>query len=85
MPLYDYKCERCHTTIEVFHKIKENPPLCDCGSKLVKLIQPARVRMFRAGIYEHIAHNPIQIDSMKQLKKECKKHGVTSAYAEDIC
>jgi len=85
MPLYDYTCSLCGKDQEIFHKIKEEPPLCSCGNTLTKMIQTPKVRLFRSGVYEHIAHEPLQIDSMKQLKAECKKNGVTSAYAEDIC
>lgn len=86
MPLYDYQCVSCNGITEVFHKIKEEAPVCpSCGGQLNKMIQTPRVRLFRSGVYEHIAYEPLQIDSMKQLKAECKKHGVTSAYAEDIC
>lgn len=86
MPLYDYKCELCGKEQEVFHKMNEEAPSCNaCNGHLKKLIQTPKVRLFRAGVYEHIAYEPIEINSMKQLKAECKKHGVTSAYVEDIC
>lgn len=88
MPLYDYKCQDCGTVREVVKKLKDfdREEICEeCSLPMRRLIIPPKLRLFRKGIYEDITTEPLYIDSMKQLKAECKKHGVTSAYAEDIC
>lgn len=88
MPIYDYKCSQCDTVKEVIKKISEldREELCaTCSGHMDRLIVAPKLRLFRSGWYEHIAPDPIYIDNMKQLKKECADHGCTSQYAEDIC
>ena len=41
------------------------------------------VHTFHEGWYEHIGDDPIYIESMAQLKRECDKRGETSAYERD--
>jgi putative FmdB family regulatory protein len=43
MPLYDYQCSGCEQQSEVFHKLDEDPPDCDCGGKLEKVFRKANV------------------------------------------
>ncbi len=39
MPTYDYFCERCEQTKEIFHGMNETPEIgCDCGEKMKKAI-----------------------------------------------
>ncbi len=55
MPTYDYKCENCNETFEIFHSIKDEPvKLCpSCGhdtlKKLVSL--PAGLIFKGSGFY----------------------------------
>lgn len=38
MPTYDYECQACGTTVEIFHGINETPrPKCpECGARRLK-------------------------------------------------
>lgn len=87
MPMYDFKCTSspCNHVFEKIVKFEERENvLCEkCGSATKPLIVPHRYIPFKEGWYEHIAKDPIYIKSMKQLKSECKKHGVSSIYAMD--
>lgn len=39
MPLYEYRCGGCDTTIEVLQKFEDDAPSCEiCGRKLKKII-----------------------------------------------
>jgi putative FmdB family regulatory protein len=56
MPTYDYQCESCGTTVEVFHRIEEPAPAtCEaCGAEggMRKLISPGSGLIFRgSGFY----------------------------------
>ncbi len=32
MPIYEYKCKHCGKKIELFQKLDELPPMCECGA-----------------------------------------------------
>ena len=56
MPTYDYRCESCGTTVEVFHRIDESAPVtCEsCGAEggMRKLISAGSGLIFRgSGFY----------------------------------
>lgn len=85
MPLFDYHCSVCGTTEEYLVKRYDDAVLCECGRQKDKKVSLPSIVLFHKGWYEHIAADPIYVDSMKQLKKECKKHGCTSTYALDTC
>ena len=40
MPTYDYHCETCENTIEIFHSMSdESPRMCEkCGTQMIKCI-----------------------------------------------
>lgn len=56
-----------------------------CGKLANRLIEglPTLVN-FRAGVYEHIAIDPIYCKNKRELREACKKHGKTSVYLEDM-
>ncbi len=53
MPLYDYKCEKCHETTEVRHGFKESHgEACPkCGGKLNRVFNPAGIVFKGSGFY----------------------------------
>jgi len=54
MPTYDYRCEACKKTFEIFHSIRETKKKCPrCGaSRLVQMIGPGAGFLFRgSGFY----------------------------------
>lgn len=53
---------------------------CSCGATKRKIISTrgAGIDWFKPDWYEHIAKEPIFVESKKQLKAECEKHGCYS-------
>jgi len=55
MPNYDYKCQKCGGTFEVWQKITEQPvtdcPVNGCGGKVERLINPAGFILKGSGWY----------------------------------
>jgi putative FmdB family regulatory protein len=45
MPVYDYRCDRCGMTFEVFHGVDERPEVrCErCGQPARKLFRPVPI------------------------------------------
>ncbi|MCS7263808.1 MAG: hypothetical protein NZ805_03125 [Armatimonadetes bacterium] len=45
MPVYDYRCDACGYTFEVFHSVDERPDVkCDkCGQQARKLFRPVPI------------------------------------------
>jgi hypothetical protein len=48
--------------------------VCKCNGDL-----SANIQVFKPMIYTDITDHPILIESKKQLREECKKHGVIAA------
>lgn len=53
MPLYEYKCDRCHETIEVLQKFSDAPLTVHdgCGGALERLISPSALQFKGSGFY----------------------------------
>lgn len=55
MPIYEYRCENCGSSLEVFQGINDNP-LTECGAchqaALVKLVSAPGFRLKGGGWYE---------------------------------
>lgn len=72
MPTYDYKCENCGSTFEIFQSIKDEPlKLCShCGHEtLVKIIStPAGLIFKGSGFYltDYVKKNSSSPDSDKK-------------------
>lgn len=78
---YEYYCENCGKEFDEVRTMEERNDPIDClvcGSSDTH-------RTFRSGCnvfvfepmwYEHIAEDPIYIESKRQLKEECDKRGV---------
>ncbi len=55
-----------------------------CHSSDTSLMPSApRVQIFQPGWYEHIAHDPLYIETPEQLRAECEKNGGYSKQLED--
>ena len=53
MPLYEYKCAKCHTTFEVIQKVAD-PPLkkcIKCGGSVTKAISAPAIQFKGSGWY----------------------------------
>ena len=48
-------------------------PVCKCGGNGF-----AGVHIFKPMVYNDICETPLLIESKKQLRRECKKHGVVA-------
>jgi putative FmdB family regulatory protein len=53
MPLYEYKCLKCHKKIEIIQKVGEpGPQICPyCGGTLIKLISIPSIQFKGSGWY----------------------------------
>ncbi|QOY89498.1 FmdB family zinc ribbon protein [Paludibaculum fermentans] len=53
MPLYEYKCDRCHKTIEVLQKFSDTPLSVHegCGGALARLISTSALQFKGSGFY----------------------------------
>ncbi len=53
MPLYEYKCRRCHRTFEVLQKFSDEPLKVDeqCGGEVDRLISPSALKFKGSGWY----------------------------------
>ena len=78
LPLYDYGCQECghewegSNTVEKRYEAK--CPLCKAGAKI--MFKSAHIQIFKPMVYTDICETPLLIESKKQLREECKKHGV---------
>lgn len=78
MPLYDYQCEACSHEFEAFNSMaNRRRQRCEkCDGRAVIVIRAAAVHLFQPDWYEDITHKPLWIETKRQLREECKKHGV---------
>lgn len=92
MPIYDFKCNSCGIQKEISMSVKEYEDYlekggqmwCLCGGGAERVFTSSQaIRVFKPDWYEHIASEPIYVESREQLKKECAKHGCKSKYIED--
>lgn len=53
MPIYEFRCKKCNTKIEVIQKFSDKPPArCKkCGGRLEKLISSAAIQFKGEGWY----------------------------------
>jgi putative FmdB family regulatory protein len=53
MPIYEYKCKKCHSHIEAFQKLADKPLVkCrKCGGRLEKLLSAPAIQFKGAGWY----------------------------------
>jgi putative FmdB family regulatory protein len=53
MPIYEYRCTQCHSTVEVLQRAKDKPPQkCPkCGGALVKLVSSSAIQFKGNGWY----------------------------------
>ena len=58
-------------------------PCAVCADEWRRPVCLPALHRFRAGWYEHIALDPVYIDSPQQLRDECRKNGVHSYQLED--
>lgn len=90
MPLHDFEC----STHGLFQKLQapeelkdfETCPVCEQPArKTFKNFTKGRggVRVFKPRVFEHIAPEPLMINSREELRQACKKHNCKSIYLED--
>jgi putative FmdB family regulatory protein len=53
MPLYDYRCEKCHKVTEIRHGFNEanTQPCAECGGELKRVFNPAPIVFKGSGFY----------------------------------
>lgn len=79
MPTYDYYCECGEVMKDVFHKLNDPTPICQCGLPMRKdLSQCSKKDWFRPHWNENLDHKPIYVESKEHYKKLCKERGVTA-------
>ena len=88
MPIHDFLCPNCNKEFEIYQQVDNllDKVMCECGKladKVWSAKSSAQINVFKPEWFEHIAHEPIWIDSRKKLISECKKHNCRSKYIED--
>lgn len=87
MPLYEYTCEGCNAVFDAYNTIdnrREQHCLeCDSPTPCELLISAPTIVGFQSGWFEHIADDPIYIETPQQLREECAKRGKYSKYLEN--
>jgi len=81
MILFDYECKRCLRVEECLVERPDDPVFCIvCGVAMTKLFTARGTGLdwFKPGYFEHITDRPVFVESKKQLKQECEKHGCYS-------
>ena len=82
MPTYDYKCQRCGKVFEAFNTMASfKGQRCECGGKCEVFFGRggAAAHVFKPMWYHDICEKSLWIESKRQLKEECDKHGVVAA------
>jgi putative FmdB family regulatory protein len=53
MPIYEFRCKKCHAQLEVFQKMSDKPPSrCQkCGGRLEKLLSAPAIQFKGQGWY----------------------------------
>ncbi len=53
MPIYEYRCEACGHTFELFQKFADKPvEVCElCGARVHKVLHPAAIHFKGSGFY----------------------------------
>lgn len=85
MVVKDFRCPRCEAkALDLLCAPIESPPICSCGVQMERFFTAgSKFHPFREGFYEHLDVNPVYVTSKRQLKDECKRRGLSSAYAWD--
>lgn len=79
MPLYTWICNEpeCSHKFSAFCKIADRElqkcPVCKAPAR--QAISAPKVHIFQPSWWNDIASKPLWIESKKQLKEECEKHG----------
>lgn len=77
MPLYDFRCYKCHKEFEGFKRISDLNPQCkSCGGETEVVLNTKGRDWFKPHWNENIDNKPIYIESKKQYKEECQKRGL---------
>lgn len=70
MPLYEFKCRRCHTTVHMQARIAEEP--CECGGLLRRVFSFSFKRPMPEHYNSAVGH---EVSSERALKSELKQMG----------
>jgi putative FmdB family regulatory protein len=78
MPLYDYTCNKCKRTEEIFvHSSEEEVPKCNCGGTLKREFPTsARIGLFPSGgvFLEHASAKGEHFETKQQMRDFAKKN-----------
>ena len=77
MPIYGYQCKKCNREWEAFRRIMERlEERCPDCHKRPQLLLSANVQVFKPFWHPHLQHEPVYIETKKQLKKELEERGL---------
>ena len=85
MPKYNYQCGKCGDVEEKYNTIadrKRGGKCKKCSNKREYVFRAigCNVSKFKPVDIENLDIEPVHVTSRSQLKEECKKRGVMSAY-----
>lgn len=86
MPLYHYNCGSCgHRDKDVFttYEDRHKQNCSKCGRPSEMQFPAPKTHSFRGGWFEHIAEDPVYIETPMQLRDACRANDGVSVYLED--
>lgn len=84
MPIFDLRCSACGAEEYDVVLAGDAPiPSCSCSGLREKIWRrSAPVRIFHAGVYEHVSDEPMYFDSREKLKDHVKRNGMVMDYVD---
>lgn len=75
MPTFNLRCRKCNKTVEFFGSYKQSKKeVCECGGKMERLWEGGgNIGYFKPKWYHHLGPEPVFIESIGHLKRECAK------------
>jgi putative FmdB family regulatory protein len=89
MPLYEYKCSKCHSVFEVIQKVTESPlkKCVKCGGAATKMISAPAIQFKGSGWYitDYAKKTRAEKGNKPEVKetKETKKSGTPTPKKEE--
>ncbi len=85
MPLYEYKCRKCASVLEVIQKVSD-PPLTEClkcGGGLKKVLSAPAIQFKGSGFYITDYTKKKKPEKEEKHKKKSKKEKTKEAKSKD--
>lgn len=81
--IYDYQCQICGARQDdIYASVDERAISCPCGGIANRIPSfNSRPQVFKAGLFEHVAEQPLYCGSKSDLRAVCRENNCSSDYA----